>query len=154
MTIPQDIIVRLQELKIESVAEKLGIEVKRHKAICFMHDDHEPSLKFNAVKNMFFCFVCNKGGGPIQLVMDFNKDWTFQDACLWLAKEFNVAIAENKGYAPKRVSRPKPVNKTPKKVEQEKQIDREIGEWIVGHSVLSDLAKHFLFSKTTILFRA
>ena len=39
MTIPQNIIVRLQELNVESVAEKLGIDVKRHKAICFMHDD-------------------------------------------------------------------------------------------------------------------
>lgn len=46
MRIPEDIVTRLNELSIESVAEKLGIDVKRHKALCFMHDDHTPSLKF------------------------------------------------------------------------------------------------------------
>ena len=39
MTIPQDIIERLKELRIEEVADKLGIVVKRHRAICFMQGD-------------------------------------------------------------------------------------------------------------------
>lgn len=147
MTIPREIVDRLNELPIEDVANKLGLEVKRHKALCFMHDDQHPSLSFNTKKNMFFCFVCNKGGGPIQLVMDYYERWTFQDACLWLAKEFNIIIPESKGYAPQRAARPKSDKKIPKKAEQEKHIDREIGEWIVEHSVLSDIAKHFLFEE-------
>ena len=97
MRIPDDIVTRLNELSIESVAEKLGIDVKRHKAHCFMHDDHTPSLKFSTAKNMFFCFVCDKGGGPIQLVMEYEK-WNFQEACMWLAREFNIIIPEAKGY--------------------------------------------------------
>ena len=106
MRISEDIVTRLNELSIESVAEKLGIDVKRHKAHCFMHDDHSPSLKISTAKNMFFCFVCDKGGGPIQLVMDY-KGLEFQDACLWLAKEFNIIIPEAKGYVNllKRLSR-------------------------------------------------
>lgn len=147
MTIPREIVDRLNELPIEDVANKLGLEVKRHKALCFMHDDQHPSLSFNTKKNIFFCFVCNKGGGPIQLVMGYNKGWTFQDACLWLAKEFSIIIPENKGYAPQRASRPKPVKKALKKAEPENHIDREIGEWIVEHAVLSDIAKHFLFEE-------
>lgn len=147
MIIPREIVEQLNELPIEDVAERVGLVVKKHKARCFMHDDHHPSLSFNTKKNMFFCFVCNKGGGPIQLLMCLNKEWTFQDACLWLAKEFKVIIAENKGYAPKRAPRPNPVKKTPKKVEIEKHIDREIGEWIIEHSLLSDIAKHFLFEE-------
>ena len=55
--IPQDVIDRLQELNIEKVATKLGMDVKKHKALCFMHNDHTPSLRFSATKNMFFCFV-------------------------------------------------------------------------------------------------
>lgn len=35
MNIPQNIISRLNELPIEEVADRLGIEVRRHKALCF-----------------------------------------------------------------------------------------------------------------------
>lgn len=144
MRIPQDIIEHLQELKIESVAEKLGIYVKRHKAICFMHDDHNPSLKFNPSKNMFFCFVCDKGGGPIQLVME-HEGWSFQAACLWLAKEFNIVIPNNNGYISRRVSRSKPELIKNKPVEAYREIDSEIGEWLLAHTGLSVEASNFLF---------
>lgn len=143
MRIPQDIIDCLQELKIESVAEKLGIVVNRHKAICFMHDDHEPSLKFNAAKNIFFCFVCDKGGGPIQLVME-HEGWTFQEACLWLAKEYNIIIPESGGYV-------KPVKKCVKKVYLPKNdesiysLDEEIFFWLIEKAGLSESAQDFLF---------
>ena len=70
MTIPEDVVRKLNELPIEEVASVLGITVAKHKARCFMHDDHRPSLSFNVKKNLFFCFVCNKGGGPIQLVQE------------------------------------------------------------------------------------
>lgn len=148
MYIPKEIVARLNELPIEDVANKLGLEVrKNHTARCFMHEDQHPSLSFSVNKNIFFCFVCNKGGGPIKLVKAFNKGWTFQQSCLWLAKEFNVIIPGNKDYVTPRTFRPKAVNKIHKKAEQEKHIDKEIGEWIVEHSVLSDLAKHFLFDE-------
>lgn len=145
MSIPKDIVTRMDELSIESVAEKLGIEVKRHKARCFMHDDHTPSLKFSTVKNMFFCFVCNKGGGPIQLVMEHEK-WNFHDACLWLAKEFNIAIPESKGYV-------KPVKKTvhktylTEKEEQGNTFDEEILRWLIEKAGLSEEAQKFLFEE-------
>lgn len=145
MKIPEDIVIRLNELSIESVAEKLGIEVKRHKAHCFMHDDHTPSLKFSTTKNMFFCFVCNKGGGPIQLVME-HEGWNFQDACMWLAKEFNVIIPENQGHA-------KPVKKTvrktylTKKEDQVYALDEEILLWLIDNARLSGIAQKFLFDE-------
>lgn len=145
MTIPQDIIDRLKELRIEEVADKLGIVVKLHRAICFMHDDHEPSLKFIPSKNMFFCFVCDKGGGPIQLVME-HEGWNFQEACFWLAKEFNIIIPENKGYVPRRVVRRKPVPLKNKPIETYKEIDIEIGEWLINHAGLSIDAGKFLFN--------
>ena len=61
---------RLNALPVEEVARRLGMEVGRHKALCFMHDDHHPSLSFNVRKNIYYCFVCQKGGGPIRLVQD------------------------------------------------------------------------------------
>ena len=41
----QDTISRLCMLSCENVAERLGIEVRRHKAICFMHEDHHFSAR-------------------------------------------------------------------------------------------------------------
>lgn len=145
MRIPQDIIDRLKELNIEEVAEKLGIEVKRHKAICFMHDDHEPSLKFSPSKNMFFCFVCDKGGGPIQLVME-HEGWSFQEACLWLAKEFNIIIPDNRGNL-------NPVKKTAHKIyltqkdEKACALDEDLFGWLIEKAVLSEVARKFLFDE-------
>lgn len=70
MNIPQNIIVRLNELPIEEVAEKLGLEVRRHKALCFKHSDHNPSITFSTSKNIYRCWVCGVGGGTIKLVQD------------------------------------------------------------------------------------
>lgn len=83
MTIPEEIVEQLKGLPIEEVARRLGMEVGRHRALCFMHDDHHPSLSFNVRKNIYYCFVCQKGGGPIRLVQD-REGWSFQEACVWL----------------------------------------------------------------------
>lgn len=145
MRIPEDIVTRLNELSIESVAEKLGMTVKRHKALCFMHDDHTPSLKFSPSKNMFFCFVCDKGGGPIQLVME-HEGWSFQEACLWLAKEFNIIIPDNQGYI-------KPINRATHKIYLSKKdenacaLDEELFRWLTEKAVLSEVAQKFLFEE-------
>ena len=73
----------LRDLPIEGVAERLGLEVIRHKALCPFHNDHHPSLSFNVRKNTFRCFVCDAHGGTIDLVMRcLHKD--FREACAWL----------------------------------------------------------------------
>lgn len=145
MRIPDNIVTRLNELSIESVAEKLDINVKRHKALCFMHADKHPSLSFNTAKNMFFCFVCNKGGGPIQLVME-HEGWNFLDACMWLAAEFNIIIPENNGYVQ---SVKKTVHKIylTKKDESIYSFDEEILIWLIDRAGLSELAQKFLFEE-------
>ena len=74
---------KLRDLPIEGVAERLGLRVSRHKALCPFHDDHHASLSFKVSKNTFRCFVCDAKGGTIDLVMRFlNKD--FREACRWL----------------------------------------------------------------------
>ena len=75
---------KLRDLPIEGVAERLGLRVRMHKALCPFHDDRHPSLSFRVSKNTFRCFVCGASGGTIDLVMKYlNKD--FKDACRWLA---------------------------------------------------------------------
>ena len=73
----------LRDLPIEGVAERMGMEVTRHKALCPFHDDHHASLSFNVRKNTYRCFVCGEHGGTIDLVMrGLHKD--FREACAWL----------------------------------------------------------------------
>ena len=74
---------KLRELPIEGVAERLGLRVVRHKALCPFHADNHPSLSFKVSKNTYRCFVCGASGGPIDLVMKhLNLD--FKAACRWL----------------------------------------------------------------------
>ena len=74
---------KLRDLPIEGVAERLGLQVVRHKCLCPFHDDHHASLSFKVSKNTYRCFVCGASGGPIDLVMRYlNKP--FREACRWL----------------------------------------------------------------------
>ena len=74
---------KLRDLPIEGVAERLGLQVRRHMALCPFHDDHHPSLSFSVRKNTFRCFVCGESGGTIDLVMKcLRKD--FLEAIKWL----------------------------------------------------------------------
>ena len=75
---------KLRELPIEAVAERLGLQVTRHKALCPFHDDHHASLSFSVRRNTFKCFVCGAGGGTIDLVMKCQR-LDFKEACQWLA---------------------------------------------------------------------
>ena len=77
---------QLRDLPIEGVAERLGLDVRQHKALCPFHNDHHPSLSFNVRKNSYRCFVCDAHGGTIDLVMRYlHKD--FKEACAWLGGE-------------------------------------------------------------------
>ena len=144
MNIPQNIIVRLNELPIEEVANRLGIEVKRHKALCFMHDDHNPSITFSTNKNIYKCWVCGGGGGPIKLVQD-KEGLNFQEACIWLGQKFNVWWPEaNNRIFPKRT----PIKKHLTKHKEVTIIfNKEVYTWLVNNATLSEPAKMFLFKE-------
>ena len=76
---------KLRDLPIEGVAERLGLQVSRHKCLCPFHDDHHASMSFKVSKNTCRCFVCmTQSIGPIDLVMRcLHLD--FKAACRWLA---------------------------------------------------------------------
>ena len=121
---------KLRELPIEAVAERLGLRVSHHKALCPFHEDHHPSLSLSVRRNTFRCFVCGASGGPIDLVMKYlGKD--FLDACRWLADENNIILTE---YQPKEVESPKP-------------FDASRYERFFERPWLSDEARRFLFDE-------
>ena len=84
---------KLRDLPIEGVAERLGLRVVHHKALCPFHDDRHPSLSFRVSKNTFRCFVCGASGGTIDLVMR-HLHVDFKEACRWLADENNIILEE------------------------------------------------------------
>ena len=74
---------KLRDLPIEGVAERLGMQIVRHKALCPFHDDHHASLSFSMRRNTFRCFACGAHGGTIDLVMK-RLNIGFKEACRWL----------------------------------------------------------------------
>ena len=84
---------KLRDLPIEGVAERLGLRVVHHKALCPFHDDRHPSLSFRVNKNTYRCFVCGASGGTIDLVMR-HLHVDFKEACRWLADENNIILEE------------------------------------------------------------
>ena len=81
--IQNDSIEKVRALPIEQVAEKLGLGVSRHKALCPFHSDRHPSLMFRRGKNSYRCFVCGAYGGPIDLAMRLT-DLPFAEAVRYL----------------------------------------------------------------------
>ena len=74
---------KLRDLPIKGVAERLGMQIVRHKALCPFHDDHHASLSFSTRRNTFRCFACGAHGGTIDLVMK-RQNMGFKEACRWL----------------------------------------------------------------------
>ena len=76
--IPDTEIERLKsEISLQRLAERQGIELKRHGAdllgLCPFHDDHEPSLVISPKKNLWHCLgACQSGGSVIDWVMKTN----------------------------------------------------------------------------------
>ena len=128
---------KLRDLPIEGVAERLGLEVKMHKALCPFHDDHHASLSFKVSRNTFRCFACGESGGTIDLVMKvLGKD--FKEATKWLADENNVIIAESSKFN---------VQSSKSSRVQEKPFDASRYERFFERPWLSPEARKFLFEE-------
>lgn len=133
---------RLKQIPVEDVAQHLGINVRRHSALCPFHDDHHPSLAFNVRRNTWKCYVCDIGGDSISLVSGA-LGLSFQDTCRWLSREFGID-ADDITDVLRRVKRPT-VKRSPTAPKME--LDAEILEAIVDAAGLSQSARDFLFDK-------
>ena len=122
---------KLRDLPIEGVAERLGLQVVRHKCLCPFHDDRHPSLSFSVSRNSFRCFVCGASGGTIDLVMRLLRK-TFTKACRWLADEHNIIVDERKPCV---------------KAEQQKPFDASRYARFFERPFLNDEARRFLFDE-------
>ena len=72
--IPENELERLKnEVSVERLVESTGIALKKSGkdllGQCPFHDDSEPSLVVTPTKNLWHCFGCGLGGGPIDWVI-------------------------------------------------------------------------------------
>lgn len=125
---------KLRDLPIEGVAERLGLQVKRHKALCPFHDDHHASLSFSVRRNSYRCFACGASGGTIDLAMRCLNQ-PFVEACRWLADEHNVILSDENAW-----------NEGGAKV-QEAHFDATRYERFFERPWLSREARRFLFDE-------
>ena len=127
---------KLRDLPIEGVAERLGLRVRMHKALCPFHDDHHASMSFKVSKNTCRCFVCmTQSIGPIDLVMrHLNLD--FKAACRWLADENNIILEEWK-----------PQLSSPRGGREGVPFDASRYARFFEHPFLNEEARRFLFEE-------
>ena len=124
---------KLRDLPIEGVAERLGLQVTKHKCLCPFHDDHHASLSFSVRRNRYRCFSCGASGGNIDLAMHcLNKD--FIDSCRWLADANNILVQERPQSAAKLGC-------------QVSTFDPTRYARFFEHPFLSETARHFLFDE-------
>ena len=140
MTMDKYELQKLRDLPIEGVAERLGLTVARHKALCPFHDDHHASLSFKVSKNTFRCFVCGAHGDVIDLAMrQLGKP--FPDACRWLADEHNVIVSSFKTQDSGDMKH---------ETWNQKPFDASRYERFFEHPWLNDEARRFLYTERRI----
>ena len=89
----------LKAIPIIEVAERLGIEVRGHKAHCVFHSpDRHPSLRFYENRGTAHCFTCGKHcSSTIDLVMQV-RNCSFVEACKWLSEGDTSYTQGNTSY--------------------------------------------------------
>ena len=62
--------------------------------LCPFHDEKTPSFTVSPSKNIYKCFGCGKGGGPVQFLMEHDS-LSYPEAIRQLAQRYNIAIEED-----------------------------------------------------------
>ena len=136
---------RLRDLPIEGVAERLGLQVVRHKCLCPFHDDHHASLSFSPSRNTFRCFACGASGGTIDLAMRcLGKD--FLEACRWLGGEDCLGFPSNRNN-PSNLSNPSSPSNLSSLSSPSSSFEAGRYERYFQHPWLSPAARQFLFQE-------
>lgn len=63
--------------------------------LCPFHNEKTPSFNVSPARGIYKCFGCGKGGNSVNFVME-HEHLSYPDALRWLAKKYNIEIAEEK----------------------------------------------------------
>ena len=62
--------------------------------LCPFHNEKTPSFHVSAVKGIYKCFGCGKGGDSVQFMMDHEK-FSYPEALRFLAEKYQIPIEES-----------------------------------------------------------
>ncbi len=86
----------LETVRIEEVVGDFVHLKKRGTSLignCPFHNEKTPSFHVSAIKGIYKCFGCGKGGDSVRFVMDHEK-YSYPEALKYLANKYNVEIEE------------------------------------------------------------
>ena len=104
---------------------------KNYWGLCPFHSEKTPSFSVAADKQMYYCFGCHEGGGPIQFVMEM-EGVPFPDAVALLARRVGMEVPEERGSGELRRRR-----------ERLYQLNREAARYF-HQNLLAPEARHAL----------
>ena len=65
---------------------------KNYFGVCPFHDDHRPSMSVSKDRQLFKCFVCNKGGNVFTFVKDY-ENISYIEAVIKVANKVGIPIS-------------------------------------------------------------
>ena len=72
----------------------LKMQGKNYFGICPFHDDHSPSMSVSKERQLYKCFVCNKGGNVFNFVKDY-ENISFIEAVKRVADKVGIPLNIN-----------------------------------------------------------
>jgi len=69
----------------------LKMQGKNYFGVCPFHDDHSPSMSVSKERQLFKCFVCNKGGNVFTFVKDY-ENVSFAEAVKKVADKVGIPL--------------------------------------------------------------
>ena len=72
----------------------LNLKGKNYFGVCPFHDDHSPSMSVSRERQMFKCFVCNKGGNVFTFVKDY-ENISFIESVKRVADKVGIPLSLN-----------------------------------------------------------
>jgi DNA primase len=66
----------------------------RHFGLCPFHSEKTPSFSVDLDKQLYYCFGCGVGGGPIHFIMEI-ENLNFPDAIEFIANIYGMAVPES-----------------------------------------------------------
>ncbi len=86
----------LDTAKVEDVVGDY-VQLRRRGAnligLCPFHNEKTPSFSVSPSKNIYKCFGCGRGGGPVQFLID-QENFTFLEAVRHLAQRYGIELEE------------------------------------------------------------
>ena len=94
----------------------------------FHHGKHYGSFVVSEKRNMYKCFSCGEGGGPVDFLMKHER-YTYPDAIRWLGKKYLIEVDGAERFTPKPCKPHQPVQKLPMLV---------LPDWMVSNTLKTD----------------